>query len=260
MAFLRDESVDVIELSGTYHLPYTVININRTRPVVVRPAKGATVVLSGADIWTDPQFGFGFGGTAGNITMQGLIFDGFNLGQQGIICTLDCHDITLDDMIVRNSRADARFAQPCQAWAVYLSSTSTVHATNLTVDRWTVDASARQMGGLQVYGGDHITATGWSVSNACYAVYASSIRGPLTDFVLDDWTISNTGAPAWKTADASVYVENSSGRISNMRTTASGALVNVGNPKLIDGGGNSLWVPPVISPARLTVTRLTPVK
>ena len=238
---LADETVDVVEMAaGTYHLPYMVININRTRPVIVRPAAGATVILSGSQIGTDPQFGFGLGGTAGNITMQGMVFDGFILGQQGIIQALDTHDIALNDMVVRNSRCNGTTAQPYHSWAIYLSSTSTLHSTNFTANRWTVDGSSRQIGALQVYGGNHITATGWTVSNAYYAIYASSARGPLTDFVLDGWTVSNTGAPAWGTSNVSLAVENSSGTYSNMHATASGVLLNVGSPRLTNAGGNSL--------------------
>jgi len=240
LTLLANESVDVIEMAGgTYHLRYMIINIDRTRPVVVRPAAGATVVLSGAGNGFNPEFGFGFGGTAGNITMQGLTFDGFILGQQGIIQALDCHDITLNDMVVRNSRANGTWAKPYHSWAVYITSNATVIPTNITVNRWTVDGSARGMSALQVYGGSHITATGWSVSNAYYAIYACSSRGPLTDFSLDNWTISDTGAPARGTPNASVYIENASGRFSNMHTAASGILVNVGSPKLTDDGGNS---------------------
>ena len=241
LTLLADETVDVVEMAaGTYHLHYTVININRTRPVLVRPVAGTTVILSGSDLGTDPQFQFGDGGTAGNITMQGLIFDGFILGQQGIIQALDSHDITLNDMVVRNSRANGTTAQPYHSWAIYISSNATVHSTNFTANRWTVDGSARGMSALQVYGGSHVTAIGWSVSNAYYAVYASSSRGPLTDFVVDGWTISNTGAPAWGTSNVSLAVENSTGTYSNMHGTTSGVLLNVGSPKLTDGGGNSL--------------------
>ena len=241
LTLLADESIDVIEMAaGTYDLPYTIINIDRTRPVVVRPAAGATVVMSGANNGTAPQFWFGLDGRAGNITMQGLIFDGFILGQQGIIQARDCHDITLNDMVVRNSRCNGTIAKPYHSWAIYLDSTLTLHATNFTANRWTIDGLAHQMGALQVYGGSHVTATDWSVSDAYYAIFASGTRGPLTDFVLDDWTISNTGAPAWGAANASVYVEYASGRFSNMHATASGVLVNVGTPKLTDGGGNSL--------------------
>ena len=241
LALLGNESIDVIELNGTYHFPCINIDIDRTRPVVVRPAEGATVVLSGANIGPRAQFEFGCHNVAGNITMQGLIFDGFILGQQGIIYALDCHDITLNDMVVCNSRADGTTAKPYQAWAIYLSSTSISHSTNFTANRWTVDGSAHGMSALQVYGGSHITANGWSVTNTCLAVYASGIRGPLTDFILDNWTISDTGALGWGTVNGvSVYISNASGRVSNMHTAASGILVNMGNPKMTDGGGNSL--------------------
>ncbi len=242
LALLKDESVDVIELDGTYHLPYTRINVDRTRPILVRPAAGATVIMSGSAIGGDPQFEFGEGGTAGNITMQGLIFDGFILAQSGIIQAKDAHDITLNDMIVRNCRANGTYAQPWHAWAVYVSSNATVHVTNLTLDRWTVDGSAGQMGALQVCGGLRVTARGWSVSNARYAVYATRTQSPLTDFVLDDWTISGSGAPMWASPKVSVYVENASGRFSNMHDASSGTLLNAGTPKLTNAGDNSISV------------------
>jgi hypothetical protein len=240
LALLGDESIDVIELNGTYHLPYMVINIDRTRPVLVRPSAGATVVLSGANIGSDPQFELGDGGTAGGITMQGLIFDGFVLGQQGIVQARDVHDITLNDMLVRNSRANGTTAQPYHSWAVYLSSNATARPTNFTANRWTIDGSARGISALQVYGGSHITATGWSVTNAYFAVYASSSRGPLTDFVLDGWTIYGTGGSTWGSPNVSIAIENSSGVFSNVRATNSGILKNVGTPTMTDGGGNSV--------------------
>jgi hypothetical protein len=246
LRLLADESVDVIEMAaGTYHLSYMLININRTRPVVVRPAAGATVVLSGSAIGTDPQFEFGEGGTAGNITMQGLIFDGFILGQSGIVQAKDAHDIALNDMVVRNSRANGTSAQPCHAWAVYVSSNATTHVTDFTANRWTVDGSGCQMGALQVCGGLRVTATGWSVSNAYFAVYANRTQSPLTDFILDDWTISGSGAPMWASSKVSVYVENASGRFSNMHATSSGILLNAGTPKLTNMGGNSMSVMPL---------------
>jgi hypothetical protein len=245
LALLGDESADAIELAdGTYHLPYVAIDIDRTRPVVVRPASGATVIFSGAHTGFDPQFGFGFNGKAGNITMQGLIFDGFTLGKQGIVQAFDAHNITLNDMIVRNSRANGTFAQPYHAWAIYLTSTPDVVPTDFTANRWTIEGTARAMGALLVYGGSRITAVGWSVSNVYYAVYATSRRGPLTDLVLDDWTISNTGGPAWGYDNVAVAIENTTGTISSIRATSSGFLLNMGAPKIADGGGNSIGVPP----------------
>jgi hypothetical protein len=251
LAFLRDESVDVIELNGTYQLPYMVINIDRKRPVVVRPAAGAAVVLLGTKTWGSSQFEFGDGGTAGNITMQGFIFDGHILKQQGIIQATNCHDIAVNDMVVRNCRADGTYAQPYHAWAVYLSATATTFPMNFTANGWTIEATARGMSALTVSGGDHINVSGWVVSNAYYAVYASSNRGPLTDFILDGWTISGTGGSTWGSPNVSVAIENSSGRFSNMHAVSSGVLLNMGTPKMADGGGNSLQVPVPSSSVRL---------
>jgi hypothetical protein len=238
---LADETVDVIEMAaGTYALPEIDIDVNRTRLVVVRPAPNATVIMSGAKARGNPQFMFGFNGTAGNITMQNFVFDGFVLAQQGIVQGFNCHDITLNGMTVRNSRCNGTSAQPYQSWAIYLTASPTVVPTNFTANGWTVDGSARRMGMLQVYGGNHITATGWSVSNAYYAVYASGSRGPLSDLVLDNWSIANSGAPAWGYTNVSVAMEDLSGRFSNMQGTASGVLKNVGSPRMTDGGGNSI--------------------
>lgn len=50
--------------------------------------------------------------------MTGLIFDGFVLGQHGIIQACDIHDITLNDMVVRTSRANGMTAQPYHSWAM----------------------------------------------------------------------------------------------------------------------------------------------
>jgi hypothetical protein len=240
LALLRDETIDVIELSGTYRLPYTIINIDRTRAVVVRPVAGATVVMSGANTGPDPQFNFGWGGKAGNITMQGFVFDGYTLNQEGIIEATDCHDITLNDMIVRNSRANGTTALPNHAWAIYLTSTPTAQPTNFTANRWTIDGSARQMSALKVWGGSHITATGWSVSNVYFAIYANSERGPLTDFILDDWTITASGTTTPGGLSDSVRIANTSGQYSNMHFVASGIMTNTGSPTMTDGGGNSL--------------------
>ena len=239
LSLLSDESVGVIELSGTYSLPCVTINVNRTNPVVIRPAAGATVVFSGTNGGADGQFHFGYGGTASNITMEGFTFDGYTLGQIGIIWIGNAHDITLNDMVVRSSRCNGQTAAPKNSWALYISSISTMIPTNIAANRWTVDGSARQMSALKVSGGSHISATGWSVVSAYLGIYGYGDRGSLTDFILDDWTISDTGTFAWWTANVSVAIENASGRFSNMHAIDSGALLNQGTPKLTDGGGNS---------------------
>jgi len=238
LALLGDESVDVIELNGTYSFTAPIyLDIERTRPIVVRPAAGATVVFSGANIPGGAgQFEIGDHGKAGNVTMQGITFDGYVLGQIGIFHIFNAHDITLNDMVVRNSRANGTTAAPYHSWAVYITSTATVIPTNITVNNWTIDGSARGMSALQVYGGSHITASGWSVAHAYFAVYSCSGRGPLTDFVVSNWTISDTSS----SSNASVYFKSVTGTYSSVHATGSGALVNSGSPTMTDGEGNSL--------------------
>jgi hypothetical protein len=238
LALLGDESVDVIELNGTYSFTAPIyLDIERTRPVVVRPAAGATVVFSGTNIPSGAgQFEIGDHGKAGNITMQGITFDGYVLQQIGIFHIFNAHDITLNDMVVRNSRANGTTALPYHSWAVYITSTATVIPTNITVNHWTVDGSARGMSALQVYGGSHIIATNWSVAHAYFALYACSDRGPLTDFTVSDWTINDTSS----SGNTAVYFERSSGTYSSLHANGSGALVNSGSPTMTNGGGNSL--------------------
>jgi predicted aminopeptidase len=91
-----------------------------------------------------------------------------------------------------------------------------------------------------VYGGSNVTAIGWSVTHTYYAVYASNERGPLTGFVLDDWTISDTCSAVSGTDSESISFQSASGRFSNMHATTSGVLLNAGTPQMTNGGGNSL--------------------
>lgn len=250
LAFLADNTIDVIECSGRYALPYMLVEIDRTRPVVVRPAAGATAVFSGANAGGNPQFHFGLNAPAGRMAFQGIAFDGFHLAQQGIVQMLNAHDISFTDIAVRNSlNNDPVNVGAWRAWAAYLSASPTVVPTNIVLDRWTLDCSARQMSALQVYGGDHVSARGWSVAHAYYAIYAAGTRGPLSDFVLDGWAISDCGGQAWpgySTANGapitamSVGLAQATGRFSNMHATSSAGLINTGLPTMTDGGGN-VW-------------------
>jgi uncharacterized repeat protein (TIGR02543 family) len=189
----------------------------------------------------DGQFYFGnSGGTAGNITMEGFTFDGYTLGQVGIIWVGNAHDLTLNNMVVRNSRCNGTTAQPYHSWALYLSYDAGIHPSNITADNWTVDGSVRQMSAFTMNGGSHASATGWFVSSAYYAVYASGNWGPLTEFVLDDWRVRDSGATTWEGKYVSVYFEDASGQFSNMHATNSGVLLNMGMPQMTDGGSNSI--------------------
>jgi hypothetical protein len=99
LSTLQDNTVDTVILQGGTYRPGSMrVNINRTRPIVVRPADGAQVTWTG-----NSTIQFGLGGSASNIELDGLIFDGYSLGDTGIVWVGNAHDITLNDMTVRNS-------------------------------------------------------------------------------------------------------------------------------------------------------------
>ena len=244
LSYLSDESISIIELTaGTYYLPYMVIDIDRANPVVVKPVNGAKVVFSGSKIGGDPQFMFGEYKACGNIKMQGFIFDGYILAQQGIIQANNCHNITLNNMVVRNCKCNGTCALPYHSWALYLSETTTVRPVNFTANNWDVDCSNKEMGGFQCYGGQNITLKNWNVKGAYYAAYISGgCRGPVIDnLILDGWAVKDSGATCWGHDNVSIAAEYVSGTYSNITLISSGEIINVGTPRLIDGGNNSVF-------------------
>jgi hypothetical protein len=239
LALLRDETVDAIELAGTYRLPYMVVNVNRTRPIEVRPAAGATVVFSGANVGPDPQFSFGFGGRTSNMTFTGITFDGFVLGQQGVIQTLDVRSMTFRNITVRNSRSNGSTARPYHSWAAYIAANASYHASDLTLDHWQVIASGRSMSAVSIDGGDHISVTNWTVRHAYFAIHVSPENTSISSLLLDTATIDDSGGPSWGYADVSVPMENAAGTFRDLHATNSGVLLNLGSPRMTSGGGNS---------------------
>src|SRR4030095_3707652 len=100
----RDMSVDVIELqAGTYRDWHVYIDIDRTRPVLVRPAAGAALGWDATGSSNpDGLFYFGYhsfssdiridpAGTGGSFTIQN-----YQLGQQGLVNTFWVDRITFN--------------------------------------------------------------------------------------------------------------------------------------------------------------------
>ena len=225
VAAVRDNTTDVIELAGgTYRLGVITLNVDRTRPLVIRPAAGATVVFAGG---SQSAFWIGAGGVAGRITIEGLVFDGFTLSTNGIIWLGNCHDITINNIVVRNSTGQAGYS-----WSLYLSTDGGVSPRNVVANNWTVDGGARTVGGLQIAhtpGAQSVTATGWHVTNASYAIYSG---GPASGVNISDWTIDSSGL-----SNLSVDLVNTAGSIRNVHAT------NSGSPEIlapmVDAGGNT---------------------
>jgi hypothetical protein len=233
VAAINDSSVDVIELAaGTYSPGGIKVNANRTRPVLVRPAAGATVVFANG---TDAAFTFGYGGVAANIALDGLIFDGYRIGSIGIIWLGNAHDIRLTNITVRNSQATS---DPTMSWALYLSYDAGVGASSITADNWTVTGSGRGISALQVqYAAlhSHVHMSGWNVSHCAFAIYANANA---SDLVFSNWTITDCGVNS-----SSVYFGRGFGPIvgsySNLRATSSYPLLNESNGGMVNAGGNT---------------------
>jgi hypothetical protein len=229
LASIADNTIDVIELAGGMYTPGPVtINVARTRPLLIRPAKGATVVFAKG---STTAFAFGFaGGVAGNITMQGFIFDDYHIGATGIIWIGNAHDITLNSMTVRNSTGLGG-----TSWALYLSTDNGTGPSNIVANDWLVDGGGRTLGALQSYHNPNargVTALRWKVSNCAYTIYAHS---DATGLDIEDWTADSCGLTTY--AFLSVILQDVGGIIKNVHSTNSGAAA-IGAP-MVDGGGNT---------------------
>jgi hypothetical protein len=230
VAAVRDNTTDVIELAGgIYHPGLITLNVDRTRPLIIRPKAGASAVFAGG---SGSAFHIGSGGVAGGITLEGLVFDGYSIGDTGIVWLGNCHDITVNDMVVRNSTGPAGYS-----WALYVSTNGGVSARNVVANHWTVDGGARTLGGLQIgnsSGPDNngVSAHGWRVTNASYAIYSAAGAAGVD---ISDWTIDSSGLTTF--ADLSVVLVNTSGTIRNVHATNSGGP-EIDRP-MVDAGGNT---------------------
>src|SRR5262249_33664232 len=147
----------------------------------------------------------------------------------------NAHDITLNDITVRNSSATG---DPTNSWALYVSYDNGVGASNITANNWTVTGSGRSISALEVqYQPLHsnVQVNGWTVSHCAFALYANAHA---TNLTFSDWTISDCGAHS-----SSVYFGNGfgsiSGRFSGLRASGSYPLLNESGGGMVDGGGNS---------------------
>jgi hypothetical protein len=239
LAKMADMTIDAIELTaGTFTLgSCTHVNIDRTaRPLTVRPAAGASVVLEGG-LYASQRGAFQFGdggGSAKYITMQDLILDGYTLDSTGIFWLGNADHITLPRMTVRNSTGIAG-----QSWALYVSYDGSVSASNVVANGWIVDGGARTIGGAGL-GHDsspepvaNVQLHDWDIANAAYSVYSSH---PCTGVDIDGWTIAHTGLTTY--AYISTLLANGcGGTIKNCHATDSGELIL--EAPMVDGGGNS---------------------
>jgi hypothetical protein len=133
--------------------------------------------------------------------------------------------------VVRNSRGQAGYS-----WALYVSTDGGVGPSNVVARNWVVDGGGRTLGGLAIGhtpAARGVTATGWRVSNASYAIYSNT---PATGVSISDWTITSSGLTTF--AYLSVVLAQTGGTIRNVHATNSGGP-ELETPPMVDGGGNT---------------------
>lgn len=234
LALLADNTVDVIELNGTYRLPQLVINTNRTRRVTVRPATGASAVFTATNCPSGNQFALGAGGVAGLIRFADIVLDGYRVNDTGLFGIGNAHDITLSRITVRNCTAGLSSSS---SWALYVTSDGGTGPVNLVADDWTVDGNGRAISAMQSYhdpNGRGVTARRWNVSHVGYALYMNS---DISGVVLDGWTVNDAGVAGYNGVESIIAVgPGNAGTIANFHVTNGGG---VRIPSLTDAGGNT---------------------
>lgn len=234
-ALLADNTVDVIEVDGFYSPPQLIINVDRTRPVTVRPAAGRSAIFHATNCPSGNQFAFGAGGVAGLITLDDLILDGYRVNDTGLIGVGNAHDITLTRITVRNCIAGLSSSS---SWSLYVTSDGGKGPVRLVADDWTVDGNNRSISAMTSYhdpNGRGVTARRWNVSHVGYALYMNS---DISGVVLDGWTVNDAGVAGSNGVESIIAVgPGSAGTIANFRV-ANGGGVRI--PSLTDAGGN-VW-------------------
>lgn len=244
MSALADNTVDVIELAaGTYSWDGVQINVDRTsRPLMIRPASGATVTFVGSGSASGGVFFFGYSSPTKWITMDGFTFDGITLGQAGVFEIRSSDHLTLKNMTFKNLKRGGNSDKPYKSWVAYVSMGSGIRNNDhLLLDNWTMlaptvsrDVSAIQIASSSLTNGS-IRITNMSLVDYAYAFYGEV---PTTDLVLDGWTLTNVGN---HTTPASVRftADPISGTYRNIHATGSDRVLNDSTGVMVDSGGNS---------------------
>jgi len=157
------------------------------------------------------------------------VFDGFTIGRTGLFDLGNAHDITMNNIVVRNVTGPVAYS-----WALYLESDAGIGPSNVVANNWTVDGSSRTLGAFTIGhppGPRGVTVTGWHVTNASYAIYAGGSGNQASGVNISDWTIDSSGL------DHSVVLVHTTGTIRNVHATNSGGP-EISLP-MVDAGGNT---------------------
>jgi hypothetical protein len=237
LAVVRDKSVDVIEIeAGTYRNWHVYIDVDRVRPLLVRPAPGAAVIWDGSTSRSgDGLFYFGYRALTSNITFDPagtggtFTIQNYDLGQQGLIDTFWVDQVALNGF---RTKGISGLQGGSLSWTVYVSSDGLHRGRNITVNDWRVAASAgRTVGGLQTYHNPQaagIRAYQWQINAASSAM---TLYGDATGIDIQDWLISNCDYAVVSDGNAAGVLRNNTSTGSTSPPVIRGSLVN--------GTGNS---------------------
>jgi hypothetical protein len=236
-ALVHDLSIDVIEIeAGTYRNWHVNLDVDRIRPLLVRPAPGAAVVWDDAggrsgdglfylgsralttNITFDPA------GTGGTFTIQN-----YALGQQGLIDTFWVDSVTFNGFRTQGIRG---LPGGSLSWTVYVSSDGVHRGRNITVNDWQVGPSAgRTVGGLQTYHDPQavgVRAYRWQISGASSAM---TFYGDATGIDIQGWRISGCEYAVYSDGNAAGVLKNNT----SIGSTAPPVILR----SLVSGSGNS---------------------
>ena len=232
---IADNNNDVIELTaGTYCPGSMTITANRTRPVIIRPAAGATVIWGGGT-----SSAFEFKGGASYITLEGIIFDGYKIGDTGIIWAGNAHDLTFNKLTWRNSSG----ATPYKSWAIYLSKDAGVGVSNITISNATVIGNNRTMSaftaGYREFSSD-ITFRNVDISHVAYAGYFTD---NINNMTVDNWRVVDSGYQTF--GNFAVYFSNDNDQLTGVyKDICLSNSGTIGNYAAVVNGGNTQTDPP----------------
>jgi hypothetical protein len=237
LALMKDMTIDAIEMqSGTYRGWHLFFDVDRTaRPLVIRPAAGATVVFDDAGGRTaDGLFYPGWTSYTSNITFQGPFqITNYVIGQTGLVSTAWAANLAFNGFTVRGTTAPTTNGQT--AWAVYVSSDGAHRGTNLTFNDWNVDntssAAGHEVNGLQLYHTPQavgVTALRWRIAGSNSAM---TLYGDATGIDVEYWTITNS--------DYAVKSDGIAAGVLRNNTATGSTYAPIIQSPLVDGGGNA---------------------
>jgi hypothetical protein len=254
LALASNMNIDTIEMAaGTYKWPTlgltTRYTVNRSsRPLLVRPAAGATVIWDGTGIGGDGWFYCGDWTTGGSSIASYLTFDpagtggsfnlqNYTLGQHGLVQTEWTSHCTFNGFNVTGCTG-----QGGTSWCIYVSSDGTHRGDNLTFRNWNFSGSGNTMGFFQSFS-NYNSDTGLptscvvnsnTIDHAYVALLAWGDSGTTgAGFTFNGNVMTHcTYALDFKDSATGTYLNNTStGSLNSSILTAAG---------MTNGGGNSL--------------------